>query len=198
MENQNYQKKNVGIKVTDTLVDLPPVAVVYNLTNTMIEDFVYDYLANVKKVDRVEAIRVLADKETDKVILNVYGFISTNSSDVKMNTVHVNSMIKDRMDNTSYKTSGNLQAALGKVSRDTRLAVTKKGQNNPLSVKLDIFKILSLMLSVDPYKHELQITEVRTWKKGASVCTVIKKDKFIDGSDDRSDRYSDLVKKNRY
>lgn len=196
--NQGNKSKTSGLKVTDTLVDVAPVGVVFNLTNKAIEDFVYEYLAVEKGIDKFEAVRVLVEKTAQHgYIIQVYGFISPDSTDVKTNTMHVNSLIKERMDNTSYKTSQNLQQALSRVCKDTRLMVTGKGNNTPLAIRLDTFKVLSLMLAVDPYKHELFITEVKPMKKGTSVATVIKKEKFIDGTEDRGDKYTSLVQKRR-
>lgn len=198
--NNQGKAKTSGLKVTDTLVDLAPVAVVFNLTNKAIEDFVYEYLAVEKKVDKFEAVRVIVDKTPQHGnIIQIYGFISPNSTDVKTNTIHVNSLISEKMDSTTFKTSGNLQSALSRVAKDTRLIVPHgKGKGSqPLAVRLDTFKVLSLMLAVDPYKHELQVTEVKTMKKG-SVCAVIKKDKFVDGTtEDRGDKYTNLVTRNR-
>lgn len=208
MANQNFNQNNnqgtkartSGLKVTDTLIDLSPVAVVYNLTNKTIEDFVFEYLASEKKIDKFEAVRVIVEKTPNYGnIIQIYGFISPNSADVKSNTLHVNSLISEKLDNTTFKTSPNLQSALSRVAKDTRLIVTGKGKgNNPLAIRLDTFKVLSLMLAVDPYKHELQITEVKPMKKGASVCAVIKKEKFVDGSnEDRGDKYTNLIARKR-
>lgn len=197
--NQGAKPKTSGLKVTDTLVDVAPVAVVFNLTNKAIEDFVYEYLAVEKKVDKFEAVRVIVDKSPQVgYIVQIYGFISPNSADVKTNSIHVNSLISEKLDNTTFKTSANLQQALSRVCKDTRLIIPKGKGNNPLAIRLDTFKVLSLMLAVDPYKHELQITEVKPMKKGASVCTVIKKDKFVDGTaEDRGDKYTNLIARRR-
>lgn len=193
MANQARNERR-QLKLTDALVDVQPVGIVYNLTKQVIEDFVYNYLANTKGIDKFEAVRADVRKTPQfGLVIDVFGFISPSSSHVISKSMRVESIIKEQMDSSSFKTSSELQAALSKVAKDTRLLRTGKG--NPLAVRLDTYKILSLMLAVDPYKHELAITEVKQMKRGNFVATVVKQETYPKSEERGGDKYSDLVRR---
>lgn len=191
MANQTERRQ---LKLTDTLVDVQPVGVVYNITRHTIEDFVYGYLANTKAIDKLEAVRADVRKTPQfGWVVDIYAFISPNSSHVISKSMQVESIITQHMDSTGFKSSRQLQEALSKIAKDTRLMKTGKG-NSPLAVRLDTYKVLSLMLALDPYRHDLIIPEVKTIKKEGFVATVIKQEQFPK-SENTSDKYADFMRR---
>ena len=191
MANQNERRQ---LKLTETLVDVQPVGVVFNITKQTIEDFVYGYLANTKGIDKFETVRATVRKTPQYGwVIDVYAFISPNSSDVQSKSMQVESIITQHMDSTGFKSSKRLQEALSKISKDTRLMKTGKG-NSPLAVKLDTYKILCLMLALDPYRHDLIIPEVKTVKKNGFVATVIKQEQFPK-SEGTNDKYEEFMRR---
>lgn len=191
MANQERRQ----LKLTDALIDVQPVGVVYNITKQTIEDFVYNYLSNTKGIDKFEAVRAEVRKTPQfGLVIDIYGFISPSSSHVTSKSMKVNSIITQQMDSTSFKTSSELQSALSKIAKDTRLIKTGKGSGAPLAVRLDTYKVLSLMLAVDPYRHELAITEVKQMKKNSFAATVIKQETFPK-SEGTNDKYSDFMRR---
>lgn len=190
------QKERRQLKLTDTLVDVQPVGVVYNITRQTIEDFVFDYLSNTKGIDKMDTVRADVRKTQVGWVIEIYGFILPSSSHVTSKSMQVQSIITQHMDSSSFKSSRQLQDALAKISKDTRLIKVGKGNNASLAFKLDTYKVLSLMLALDPYKHELNIPEVKPIKKGGFVATVIKQETFPK-SEDSNDKYAEFMRSRR-
>lgn len=191
MANQNERRQ---LKLTDTLVDVQPVGVVYNITRQTIEDFVFNYLSSTKGIDKLETVRADVRKHPQfGWVVDIYAFISPNSTHVLSKSMQVESIITQHMDSTGFKSSKQLQEALSKIAKDTRLIKTGKG-NSPLAVRLDTYKVLCLMLALDPYRHDLIIPEVKTVKKGSFVATVIKQEQFPK-SEGSSDKYADFMRR---
>lgn len=193
--NQGGEKRNQNksFRLTDSLVKVEPVGVVFNLTSKIIEDFTMDYLCNTKHIDGVDACRVVMEKSQNGTdIISVYVFINQRSNDVNSKEYKVNSIIREKISNSTYTTSQNLQSALGRICRDSRL-IAGKGRGL-LVAKADIFKVLAMMLAVDPYRHEIQIMEMARTGKG-TIITALKKERISDG--DGKDKYADIINRIR-
>jgi hypothetical protein len=196
-KNQNNQTQNNyerrQLQLLDKNVEIDPVGVVYNVTGTAIEDFVYNYLTDVKKIDGVSAIRVHVNRDgNQRPEISLYVFISMNSEDVASNLSKIPDLIKAKMDESVYRPSKKLESALWSLTREPKIGV--HSQERLLYVKCNVFKALGIMFGVDPRVHELRILEVIKAKKKNSIITVLKKDKFIDRDDAASfDKYQDMI-----
>lgn len=192
-KNNDRHNQQKSFKLTESLVDVEPVGVVYNLTSKIVEDFTMNYLANTKHIDGVDGCRVVMEKgQAGTDVISVYLFINQRSNDVNSKEYKVNSIIREKISNSTYTTSQNLQSALGRICRDSRL-IAGKGRGL-LVAKGDIFKILAMMLAVDPYRHEIQIMEMARTGKGV-ILTAIKKERVSEG--EGKDKYMDIINRIR-
>lgn len=187
MANQNQKS------ITETSINIDPVAVVFNVENDVIENFVQSYLTHTRKIEGVAAIRlhVVRDGNRNPEVA-LYAFFDQNSKDVYTSVRNVPKHLRHKMDMGGYKASDNLYNALKPIAKDFKLGADPR--NGLVYIKLNIFRVLGLMLAADSRVHQLQITEVAKLKKKKAVVSVIKQNKFIDRSDAGGfDKFSNII-----
>jgi len=194
MSQQNQNRNQVRKSITDTSVAIEPVAVVYNIENEAIENFVYNYLNTVHKIDGVAAVRLSVVRDGNRnPQVKAYAFFDQRSEDVFSNNSNqrVSEAIRRKMDMGGWKASEKMRKALVPICKDLKLQYDS-GQKLVFIV-LDIFKILALMLSSDRRNYQLTVTEVMKFKRGRSIMTVIKQDRHVDRNDDSFDRFASII-----
>lgn len=193
MANQNQKHEN---SIMDTAVSIDPVAVIYNIENDVVENFVYNYLNDIKGIDGVAAVRLNVVRDGNRnPQLSLYAFLHNNSKDVFTNMKNVPEHLRRKMDMGGYRAGDKLNKALSPIIRENK--IYSDGRNKVVYVKLDVFKVFGLMLAADRRAHYLTVSEVMKLKKSRSITTVIKSNKFIDKNDDDSfDRYSNIIHQN--
>lgn len=185
----------VQLKQNDLLstsVDVEPVAVVYNLENTEIENFVVNYL-NSRGIDRVSASRLHVLREGNaRPEASLYVFLSLDSSDVMTDMKNVPEHLRHKMDVGGFRASDKLFNAVKPIVGEFK--VHAQPREKVVYIKLNLFRTLGLMLAADSRKHQLVISEVSKLKKKTAVFTVIKSTKFIDkDSGTGYDRFSSII-----
>jgi hypothetical protein len=179
-------------KLFETTVDIDPVAVVYNVQNDDIENFVYNYLTNARNIDGVAAVRVHVVRDGNKnPEVSLYLFLDMNSNDVSSNLKNVPEHLRNKMDVSGFRASEKLFNALKPIVKDFKLSADPK--EKLVYTKLDIFKVLGLMLAADRGKHNIVVSEVVKLKKKRSILTVIKSNKFIDKEDASFDKFANII-----
>ena len=179
-------------KLFQTTVDIDPVAVVYNVQNEDIENFVFNYLSNARNIDGVAAVRVHVVRDGNKnPEVSLYLFLDMNSNDVFSNLKNVPEHLRSKMDVGGFRASEKLFNALKPIVKDFKLSADPK--EKLVYTKLDIFKVLGLMLAAERGKHNIVISEVVKLKKKRSILTVIKSNKFIDKDDASFDKFASII-----
>jgi hypothetical protein len=179
-------------KLFETTVDIDPVAVVYNVQNDDIENFVYNYLTNARNIDGVAAVRVHVVRDGNKnPEVSLYLFLDMSSSDVFSNLKNVPEHLRNKMDVGGFRASEKLFNALKPIVKDFKLSADPK--EKLVYTKLDIFKVLGLMLAAERGKHNIVVSEVVKLKKKRSILTVIKSNKFIDKDEASFDKYASII-----
>lgn len=179
-------------KLFQTTVDIDPVAVVYNVQNEDIENFVFNYLSNARNIDGVVAVRVHVVRDGNKnPEVSLYLFLDMNSNDVFSNLKNVPEHLRSKMDVGGFRASEKLFNALKPIVKDFKLSADPK--EKLVYTKLDIFKVLGLMLAAERGKHNIVISEVVKLKKKRSILTVIKSNKFIDKDDASFDKFASII-----
>lgn len=190
MANNQNQKS-----ILETAVNIEPVAVVYNIENDAIENFVYNYLSNIKGVEGVSAVRLNVVRDGNRnPQLSLYAFFDQRSNDIFSNVNKVPEHLRRKMDLGGFRASDKLHKALLPIIREFKLI--SDGKERLVYTRLDVFKVLGLMLAADHRKHYLTVSEVMKMKKGRSVSTVIKSNKFVDKSDNEFDRFTNIIERN--
>lgn len=179
-------------KLFQTTVDIDPVAVVYNVQNEDIENFVFNYLSNARNIDGVAAVRVHVVRDGNKnPEVSLYLFLDMNSNDVFSSLKNVPEHLRSKMDVGGFRASEKLFNALKPIVKDFKLSADPK--EKLVYIKLDIFKVLGLMLAAERGKHNIVISEVVKLKKKRSILTVIKSNKFIDKDDASFDKFASII-----
>jgi hypothetical protein len=193
MAQNNQAQKSI----VETTASIEPVAVVYNIQSDDIQDYIYNYLTNVRQVDGVAAVRVSVVRDGNRnPELAIYAFFNQDSKDVFTAVRNIPQHLRAKMDMGGFKASDKLKKALNPVIKDLKLSGDPR--NRLVYVKLDVFKVLGLMLAADPRRHWMQVTEVVKLKKKGSVTTVIKQNKFVSDRSDDYDKYSAIVERNEH
>lgn len=175
MNNQAKHKNSL----LETTIPVDPVAVIYNLENSDIEQFVYNYLAKTCGIDRVVAVRAHVSRTgTQRPDASLYAFISMDSNDVQTNIKNVASHLRDRIDIGGYRASNKLFDALRPIVSDMKIHA--QSRERVVFIKLNLFDTIGLMLAADRNAHRIIINEIAKIKKDRFVFSVIKSNTFIE------------------
>lgn len=191
-----HEQKHAPTLVTNTVVDIEPSLVGFAIDNEEIQNFVMSYLGK-HNIDRLEASRVRVIRQGSHTEAKVYAFISMKSTDVNSsnrkggNGVHRH--LQNKIDMGGFKVSEKLRKAVLPLVKGNDVQVRQDVRNNVVFVELDIFRVLGLMLDVNPQIHQLNIPKIDELKKGSSVINVIKSNRYIERGPRNIDKYSRIV-----
>jgi hypothetical protein len=193
MANNQQQQKSI----LDTAVNIDPVAVVYNIENDAVENFAFNYLSSIKGIKGVAATRLNVIRDGNRnPQLSLYAFFDQRSEDIFSQVQNVPEHLRRKLDIGGFRASKKLHDALLPVVRDYKLV--SDGREKLVFVRLDVFKVLGLMLASDHRRHNLVISEVIKLKKNRSVFTAIKSAKHVDkGGDNEFDRFTNIIERNQ-
>lgn len=140
-------------------IDINPIGLIYSITATDCEEF----LSSLFKKQGVEAyckVAVSGNEKRPEVMCGV--FINKNSNHIKTNNNNNNvaDFLKKKMDSGLYYPDQQLSQLLKPLTKEVKLHL----QGNQVVCLLDIFRVLGLMLMVDPRKHSINITEAKRIK----------------------------------
>lgn len=165
--NTNVNNNNNGLLSKAVAVD--PIGVIYSLTSSEVESFVYDLFKKQGINDVFVKCSVAGNEKRPEVMVGV--FINKHSKCIRTsnNNRDVADFLKRQMDSGLYYPDQQLTALLKPMTKEVKLHL----QGNQVVCLLDIFKVLGLMLLAKPGKHQLNITEAKRIK-GESVMIVWK------------------------
>jgi hypothetical protein len=197
MANNNNQSR-APRTIYDTTVDIEPVGVVYNIESDTIQQFLSEYFRDTQKIKGLLATRAIAVRDGNRnPEVKVYAFFDINSDEITSNIGTVPEHLRRKMDVGGFKASNKLYHALRPILKGKELKIYADLKTQSAYVELDIFRVLGLMLSVDPNRHHVTVAEVQRLKKKRAVLSVIKSSKFVadkGGSD--FDKYTNIVSRN--
>lgn len=191
---QNVQNfKNGGL--TDTAIKIEPVAVIFNLQNSDIEEFVKNYLSNVLNIEGVLGTRIKVVESARHPEVSVFVFMDIDSPDIINKTANIPEPLRQRMDTGGFKASNKLLKALRPLSRRNDIHLGSSPRDRLVYAQLDIFRVLGMMLNCDRNQHQLKITETVCLKRNNIIITVVKSNRFYDNSNSNSDRLRDVMER---
>lgn len=184
MSNNNINTNNL----LKTNVEVEPVAVVFNLTASVIENAIYNYFQKAG-ISGIAAVRINARKSGNNPEVLVYAFFNKESEDVISNLRDVPPHLRNKMGSNVYQSSEKLNKTLRGVARNGQLGI----KNGFVYARLDIFRCLAVVLNCDPRVHTITINEVMALKKENCILSVIKGLKYTGGSKPSTDQYSRIM-----
>jgi len=177
--NQTLKKSN---NLLETNVEIDPVGVVYNITGSAVEEFLYSYLVDTCKIDRVSGVRTNVVRDgSARPEMSLYVFIDDKSRDVNTGMHKISSALASRMEEGNYQISPELKEAMQPICRDFK--INSNPREHVIYFKCSIFKVIGIMFAVDPRSQAITISEIARIKKRDSILTVIKTNKFLDRED---------------
>lgn len=181
----------VNNELLKTNVDVEPVAVVFNLSASVIENTIYNYFQKAG-INGTAAVRVQARKAGMNPEVLVYAFFNKDSEDVISNLRDVPAHLRNKMSNNVYRSSEKLYNTLRAVAKDGNLAI----KDGLVYARLDIFKCLAIVLDCNPNVHTITVNEVLQLKKDKNngcILSVIKALRYTGGAAPSTDKYSRLI-----
>lgn len=172
-------------------VDLDPIGLIYSITASETEDFLTNLFAK-QGIDCYVKVAVSGNEKRPEVMAGV--FINKNSKHIRSNSSNNNvaDFLKKKMDSGLYYPDQQLSQLLKPLTKEVKLHI----QGNQVVCLLDIFRVLGLMLMVDPRKHSINITEAKRIKS-ESVMIVWKTIKQQNNFSDNDSASKTLAKLSR-
>ena len=186
MGNQN---KN---ELLNKAVDLDPIGLIYSITASECEDFLTGLFNKQGINDAYVKVAVSGNEKRPEVMCGI--FINKNSKHIKSNsdTNNVADFLRKKMDSGLYYPDQQLTQLLKPLTKEVKLHI----QANQVVCLLDIFRVLGLMLMVNPHKHSINITEAKRIKS-ESVMIVWKTVKQQNSFSDNDSASKTLAKLSR-
>lgn len=198
MNNNQQPKKDNKASVTHTLVQVEPVATVYNLDSEDVQGFLLQYFEGegIKSLEAVRLVPVRQDKRYPEA--KVYAFFDMNSTEtVNRRNNNIPQALQNKMDQGGTRLSSKVFNAVKPLIQGKPRVSVQNSQGQRLAfVELDIFLVVGMMLAARQGVHELNITEVKALRN-STLLTVIKSKAFSKRGNTQSDRFLNIIEKNR-
>lgn len=175
-------------KLLDKAINAEPVLVGYNFKGSMIDEWVYNLLVNKFKIDGVATVKTNIVKGGSRPDVAIYVFLDTNSRNIRSNTSRIPDHIRKKMEEGVYNADDQLRKALIPLCDKFKLG-TSRGY---VFCRLNIFKVLGVMLAVNHREHGINITEINRLKKDC-LLTVFKYTKFVDENNAADDKFANII-----
>lgn len=164
-------------------VDVEPIGVIYSITATEVEQYLYKLLQN-QGIDGVQFVKCIVTGNDKRPEVQVGIFMNKHSKNIRNNSRNndIADFLKKQLDSGLYYPDEALSKILKPLTKEVKLQL----QGNQVICLLDIFRVLGLMLLANPRLHQINITEATRIKKD-SVMIVYKTLKGNDMGFDNSD-----------
>lgn len=174
--------------ITDTLVNIEPSGVVFNITNDIVEEFVENYLTK-KGVTGIASVRMQVRNEgRTNPNVALYLFLNQNSSSFESNSHAVPELLKGKIDKVQVNLKDEFKQTLYPICGSN--IESGKADGREYYVKLNIFRVVGLMLAADPDKHTLVISDAKILPNNASIISVLKGTSYYYNNGKTVDKYS--------
>lgn len=189
-ENRKYS-------ILDRTVDIEPSGVIYSIKGSTIEEFVEEYLSK-KNVDGVTEVKVRVRSEgKTRPEVAIYLFMNQDSKCISSEMHNVPAMLRNKVDSkVNMKLTDDFRKILYPLcGNDIK---SGKAENREYYIKLNIFRAVGLMFSVNPNRHHLVISDAKIIPGGRDcVISVVKNETFngFSGGGDNRARQIDYLEK---
>lgn len=197
MANNTENKK---YSILDRTVDIEPSGVIYNIKSSVIEEFVEEYLAH-KNVDGVSEVKVRIKGEgKSRPEVVIYLFMNQDSKCISSQMNNVPPMLRNKVDSkVNMKLTEEFRKVLYPFCGNE--IISGKAENREYYVKLDIFRVVGVMLAANPNRHSLVISDARNIPGGRDgIISVVKNEMYngfsTGGGDTRTRQIDYLEKRN--
>ena len=175
----------------DTNVDIQPTGVFFNVTNDIIENFVEQYFAK-KNINGISNVKVQVRSEgKSNPYVAIYMFMNQNSNGIISDADSIPQILRNKVTEFNVRFSDEFKQSLYPVCGGE--IKSGKTKDKEYYVKLNIFRVVGLMLAADPNKHSLVITDTQKLPKGNSVISIMKSEKFNYGNNNDGDKYDRVI-----
>lgn len=178
-------------KLLEKAVDCEPIGVIYSISSTKVEDFIYNLLVNKFDIDKVNLVKCIVSGNKSRPEVQVGVFLDKYSNDVNTNRNNdIPDFIRKKLESGAAYPSQKLKQAVSALTPEIDL----KMNGNQVVILLDIFRVLGLMLMANPKFHNINIVEAER-VKGESIMIVYKTIKTNDfGGNDNDSAAKTLMK----
>lgn len=172
----------------DTNISIDPSGVIYNIDNTTIEDFVGEYLSRMN-VNGIAKVKLLVKNE-GKTNPNVaiYLFMNQNSDSIISDINSVPPQLRNKVDKYNVRISDEFKKIIYPLCGSN--IESGKAEGKEYFVKLNIFRVVGLMLAAEPNKHSLVITDAKRLTNNSSVISVVKSENYSYSTGNSGDKYA--------
>jgi len=184
--------------ILDRTVNIEPSGVIYSIKGSTIEEFVEEYLSK-KNVDGVSEVKVRVRSEgKNRPEVAIYLFMNQESNYISSEMNNVPAMLRNKVDSkVNMKLTEDFRKILYPLcGNDIK---SGKADNREYYVKLDIFRAVGIMFSVNPDRHSLVISDAKIIPGGRDcVISVVKNEMFTGfsgGGGDSRARQIDYLEK---
>lgn len=174
--------------ILDSVVNVEPTGVMYNVTNDVIEEFVEKYLDQ-NGVTGVSAVRVMVLSEGSRdPEVAIYAFVNQKSSGIESSVGSIPPLLRGKVDRVQIRLTDAFKKVLYPIVGSDEIE-TLKAEGGDYSIRLNIFRVLGMMFSCVPGKHRLIIADAKRLSGNSGVCTVLKSVSYDSRPNDKNDRY---------
>lgn len=179
-------------KLFETNVSIDPAGVLYDVKGADVSTFVENYLAE-RKVTGVNFVGVMIKREGSKnPDVTVYLFMDPNSKFINNELKNVPQQLRSKIADANMNLTKELREALTPLcGREIQFGK----RNGQCYIKLDIYRVLGLMLSAAPKESAIAIIQADQPRKGKdSLMRVAKMVKYQAYSGkDSSAKYMNMI-----
>lgn len=197
MSNMNNKRE---YSILDRTVNVEPTGVIYSVKSSTVEEFVAEYLAK-KNVDGVSEVKVYIRSEgRQRPEVVIYLFMDQNSKCITSQANNVPAMLRNKIETkVNMNLTDDFKRTLMPLCGNN--IKSGKAENREYFVKLDIFRVVGIMFSVDPRRHQIVITDTKVipGSRGDGIISIVKNEtissSFGSGNDNRARQIDYLEKK---
>lgn len=187
----NQKSTQRSTSISNTLVELEPSAVVYQIEATDIENFVHRLFK--EQGFNALAVRTKSFRQTGQQRMVISAIFDRNDKNFMGSLTHIPAHLRDRLDTEGYQVSDEMSEYLSIFigNADPKI-VTRKGH---IIVELNIFHCIGIMLDAKPGIHDIAINDIINHQK-KSIITVSKRYASNNNNNHRrnkGDKYADLI-----
>ena len=187
--------------IYDNSIGLEPIATVYNLSTSQVEEYTFKFLTEKLGVTGVKDVCVYIKKITNddnktRLVVEPYLVLDPRQCDgINQNRANINPILASKLETGMYTISEDLTKKLQLL---TSKVTPKRISGNLVSIKLDIFIILAAMLSVKQRAYRIQIDELKESGNGSGNMIIYKMKNFVSDKGDRGYRRALLNQGNKF
>lgn len=199
----NNNEKTAVERLVNNNCGMEPSTVGYTMLGRDVEDFLKSYLES-RGIDGVVNTTLIIGREgNENMSISLYAFLSPKSADlISSINNNLSPIVREKMGAASFGVSKNFEKTLRTLvdldqdgNPKTVIKLHEKGRESVVSIRIDIFKVLMLMLDAPSKYYKIVIYEAYLDRR-KSVLTVFKQEKQEDYSNNSNNDYFRNIARN--